>query len=105
MKCRFCEEDVAALAGGRCLPCWNLAEAINTGQPVRKSEASYDLAAAHERADVRAELTKLRSRRATYIQYAKDRIDDEDWHGCSDAANDLRELDVEIRMLEAQLRG
>lgn len=45
-------------------------------------------------------LDTLYDRRAVYVQYARHRIDDEDWHGVSDAANDLRELDVEIRMLE-----
>lgn len=38
--------------------------------------------------------------RVTYIKYALERIEDEDWHGLSDAANDLRELDVEIRMID-----
>ena len=37
--------------------------------------------------------------RATYVEYCKQRIEDEDWRGLSDAANDLRELDVEIRCL------
>jgi hypothetical protein len=37
------------------------------------------------------------------IRYATDRLTlDEDWHALSDAANDLREVDVEIRMLESQ---
>lgn len=49
-----------------------------------------------------SQLATLRDRRRVYIEYARHRIDDEDWHGVSDAANDLRELDVEIRMLEAQ---
>ena len=43
-------------------------------------------------------LEGLERHRATLVQYVKDRIEDEDWHGLSDAANDLRELDVEIRM-------
>lgn len=50
------------------------------------------------------QLAKLRERRRVYIEYARHRIDDEDWHGVSDAANDLRELDCEIRML-ATRRG
>lgn len=45
-------------------------------------------------------LKDLLRHRETYVNYAKERIEDEDWHGLSDAANDLRELDVEIRMLE-----
>lgn len=47
-------------------------------------------------------LDELLRHRATFIEYARHRLEDEDWHGLSDAANDLRELDVEIRMTEAQ---
>lgn len=43
-------------------------------------------------------MATLNAHRRTLVQYAKDRIEDEDWHGLSDAANYLRELDVEIRM-------
>jgi hypothetical protein len=46
-------------------------------------------------------MSELLRHRETFIQYAADRLEDEDWHGLSDAANDLRELDVEIRMTEA----
>ncbi len=45
-------------------------------------------------------LEGCRRRRSNYIVYLKDRIEDEDWHGGSDACNDLRELDAEIRELE-----
>ncbi len=45
-------------------------------------------------------LVGCRRRRSNYIIYLKDRIEDEDWHGGSDACNDLRELDAEIRELE-----
>lgn len=46
-------------------------------------------------------MAELVRHRATLIEYASHRLEDEDWHGLSDAANDLRELDVEIRMTEA----
>lgn len=49
--------------------------------------------------------TSLQERRANFITYLRDRIDDEDWHAVSDAANDLRELDVEIRMTEDREQG
>ena len=39
-------------------------------------------------------------RRANYVTYLKDRVEDEDMHGASDAANDIRELDAEIRTVE-----
>ena len=37
-------------------------------------------------------------RRENLIAYAKDKLGQADWHAVADAANDLRELDVEIRM-------
>ena len=46
-------------------------------------------------------MDELQRHRATLIEYARHRLEDEDWHGLSDAANDLRELDVEIRMTDA----
>lgn len=49
-------------------------------------------------------LAACHRRRANYITYMRDRIEDEDWHGVSDAANDLRELDAEIRTLEGASR-
>lgn len=48
-------------------------------------------------------LAELAQIREGFIRYARDRLLlDEDWHALSDVANDLRETDVEIRMLEAQ---
>lgn len=35
--------------------------------------------------------------RAVLIEYMKIKVEMEDWHGVSDAANDLRELDAEHR--------
>lgn len=46
-------------------------------------------------------MTELLRHRATFIEYLRQRIEDEDWHGAADAACDLRELDCEIRMTEA----
>jgi hypothetical protein len=37
------------------------------------------------------------SRREVVIAYAQSCLDVQDWHGLSDAANDLRELDAETR--------
>jgi len=48
-------------------------------------------------------LAELRRRRETLVDYARDELEAGDWHGLSDAANDLRELDVEIRMTEGSL--
>jgi len=50
-------------------------------------------------------LDEIHRRRETLVEYARDQLDAEDWHGLSDAANDLRELDVEIRMTEATDKG
>lgn len=40
----------------------------------------------------------LWERRRVLIAYAQSRLEVQDWHAVSDAANDLRELDVEIRL-------
>lgn len=45
-------------------------------------------------------LVKLAEWRRILKTYCQFQLDSEDWHGTSDAANDLRELDVEIRMTE-----
>lgn len=39
--------------------------------------------------------TEFEARRATLIQYLKVKADQADWHGVSDAANDLRVLEAE----------
>lgn len=49
-------------------------------------------------------------RRALYIQYMRAKIEEADWHGVSDAANDLRELEakyekapaIELRLRDPQ---
>jgi DnaJ-domain-containing protein 1 len=47
--------------------------------------------------------TTLEQRRANLIGYMRMKIDAADWHAVADAAMDLRELEVEIR-LEPQYR-
>ena len=41
----------------------------------------------------------LRNGRQVYVEYMRLKIDEEDWHGVSDVANDLREVDAELRGL------
>lgn len=38
----------------------------------------------------------LRDSRPKLIDYLKMKLDAEDWHGCQDAASDLRDLDSEL---------
>jgi hypothetical protein len=38
---------------------------------------------------------------ATVIAYLQAKVSDADWHGVSDAANDLREIEAELRGLRA----
>lgn len=38
----------------------------------------------------------LQEQRDALIEYMKAKLEQEDWHGVSDAANDLRVLDVQI---------
>ena len=42
--------------------------------------------------------TRNRYRR-NLVRYLRDKVRQEDWHGVSDAANDLRELDAAERAL------
>jgi len=42
---------------------------------------------------------ELREHRALLISYLLAKVKINDWHGVSDAANDLREIDVELRVL------
>jgi hypothetical protein len=44
-------------------------------------------------------IQSLRAERATLLAYLRCRVDNEDWHGVSDAANDIREIEREIRVL------
>lgn len=36
----------------------------------------------------------LKARKQVYVQYLLMKVEEQDWHGVSDAANDLRELDI-----------
>jgi len=40
-------------------------------------------------------LTGLEEKRGRLISYMTDKKDNQDWHGCCDAANDLRDIDSE----------
>lgn len=44
---------------------------------------------------------RLQKRRQILIDYLLERAEYQDWHGVSDAANDLRVLDETIRMTKA----
>jgi len=44
---------------------------------------------------------QLLAHRSTLLAYLRAKADIEDWHGVSDAANDLREIDVALRMLRS----
>lgn len=40
----------------------------------------------------------IKDRKVKMIEYLKVKLDEQDWHGVSDAANDLRELEIEAKM-------
>jgi len=42
----------------------------------------------------------LEAKKKNYIYYLKEKLEEEDWHGVSDAANDLREITVALTMLK-----
>ena len=42
----------------------------------------------------------LMALRGTVIEYLLAKAKEEDWHGVSDAANDLREIDAEVKGLQ-----
>lgn len=43
-------------------------------------------------------LEDLQQRREIFLAYLNDRVKTEDWHGVMDAAADLREIDVAIKI-------
>lgn len=45
-------------------------------------------------------IDKLNKRRESLIQYLLSKVEAQDWHACSDAANDLREIDAQLVLLE-----
>lgn len=42
-------------------------------------------------------MEKLLIRKQLMIEYLRLKLEEQDWHGVCDAANDLRELEVEIK--------
>lgn len=46
-------------------------------------------------------LMRLGSQHAAMVNYLKVMLDRSDWHGVSDAANDLREIECEMRTLRS----
>ena len=44
-----------------------------------------------------AKFDGLKPQKATLVDYLKMKVELEDWHAVSDAANDLRELEVRIK--------
>jgi hypothetical protein len=46
------------------------------------------------------ELLEVEHRRQLLVEYCQMKLDVGDWHGVSDAANDLRELEVELKWLK-----
>jgi hypothetical protein len=53
---------------------------------------------------LKSEIHALEKKRERLHEYAKMKLDDHDYHGVADAAMDLRELDVEIRLRRDLLR-
>jgi hypothetical protein len=43
---------------------------------------------------------KLLKQRETLIEYLELKVETEDWHGVADAAMDLRELDIRLKVLD-----
>lgn len=43
-------------------------------------------------------MSAFESRRVTLIDYLLDKVYESDWHGVSDAANDLRVLEAEMKV-------
>lgn len=52
------------------------------------------------RDELEARKLELQGERVTLRAYMADKEKNEDWHGVQDAASDLRELDIELRVLE-----
>lgn len=46
---------------------------------------------------ISVEIAKLQRAKVVLIDYLKQKADDEDWHGVSDAANDLRDIESELK--------
>ena len=46
-------------------------------------------------------ISRLKEKKSTLIAYMNEKICEEDWHGVADAAMDLREIEVELRILKS----
>jgi hypothetical protein len=47
-----------------------------------------------------SEQDAINLRKATMIHYLQMKVNEQDWHGVADAAMDLRELEVELKMCD-----
>jgi hypothetical protein len=47
-------------------------------------------------------LEQLIQRRAGLISYLKLKVEEEDWHGCQDAASDIREIEAKMEMINGR---
>lgn len=47
-----------------------------------------------------SKLDTLYYRKNLMVEYLKDRVEEEDYHGVQDAASDIREIDTAIGLLE-----
>ena len=47
-------------------------------------------------------MISLKERKKIMIEYLRLKLSEEDWHGVQDAASDLREIEVELRLMENQ---
>ena len=52
------------------------------------------------RCDPRGIIKNLERRKEVMIDYMRVKIQEEDWHGVSDAAMDIREMETEMRIRE-----
>ena len=48
---------------------------------------------------------RLEQKKTNLIAYLMDCVMSEDWHGVADAAMDLREVEVEIRLTKSTVEG
>lgn len=53
---------------------------------------------------VTARLTDLQTKKTRLIEYLDDKKTEADWHGCCDAANDIRDIEAETLGLEWVLK-
>lgn len=44
-------------------------------------------------------IEKIESQKRVMLEYLKLKMQEEDWHGCQDAASDLRDIEIEKTLL------